>query len=116
MSNDNPYSSPETMPSRGTGPGGEVRIASFGILQTAKVMAVLYAIVSAIFVIPIALFMMAVGGASNNAAAGIGGAIGLLFAPILYGIAGFIGGIIACFFYNLVAGWVGGISVKLDRG
>jgi hypothetical protein len=116
---DNPYSSPATSPVRGTsqpGATGEVRIASFGVLQTAKVLAVLYFLITAIFCIPFGLFMMVAGGASNNAAAGIGGGIGLLFFPVIYAIGGFIGGIIACFFYNLVAGWVGGISVNLDRG
>ncbi len=40
------------------------------------------------------------------------GAIVLL--PILYGIVGFIGGMIYALLYNLVAGFVGGLELELE--
>ena len=45
--------------------------------------------------------------------AGIG-ALLAIFLPVLYAIAGFIGGIIAAFVYNLVATWTGGIEIALS--
>ena len=49
-----------------------------------------------------------------GAAAGAG--IGfLIFAPIMYGIMGFIGGLFYGFMYNVVAGMIGGIEMNFER-
>lgn len=52
---------------------------------------------------------------------GASGAVGMLFGlgsiillPIFYGVMGFIIGALAAFFYNLIAGWIGGLEVKVD--
>jgi VIT1/CCC1 family predicted Fe2+/Mn2+ transporter len=55
----------------------------------------------------------------HSFAFGIGGAIGMvIFAPILYGITGFIAGILGALIYNLAAGVVGGVQFefKYDEG
>jgi hypothetical protein len=44
---------------------------------------------------------------------GIGSVI--LF-PFLYGVLGFVGGIIAGWFYNIIAKWTGGIEMEFDGG
>jgi hypothetical protein len=81
------------------------RISSISPLQQGIVCGLLYAILSLIavpFLILAALF-------------GHGG-IGIMFAifiPIIYGIVGFIGGVIAAFIYNLVARWTGGLEIVL---
>ena len=42
-------------------------------------------------------------------------AIGLIVIfPILYAVAGFIGGIIFAFIYNVVSGIIGGIELEVD--
>ena len=41
------------------------------------------------------------------------GAIFAIFLPIVYGIGGFISGVISAFVYNLVAGWTGGLELTL---
>ena len=41
------------------------------------------------------------------------GAIFAIFLPVIYGIVGFISGVISAFVYNLVAGWTGGIELTL---
>jgi len=41
--------------------------------------------------------------------------VGLLIVPILYGVLGFIGGIISALIYNLVASWTGGIEVTMTH-
>jgi hypothetical protein len=52
------------------------------------------------------------GGQAFPAAFGLG-AIFIVLLPILYGVMGFIGGIIAALIYNLVAKWIGGIEVDV---
>ncbi len=45
----------------------------------------------------------------------LGMGLGLIvMAPIMYGVMGFIVGVIGAFFYNIVAGWVGGIEVEVE--
>jgi len=108
---DNPYASPTTAPSIPAA-AGTMRIRRIGVLQLAKIMAITYALISAIVVVPMMLFLMLAG--SSNSGAGVG-ILGLLFAPILYGIAGFIGRAVGAFVYNIVAGWFGGMEVDLVK-
>jgi hypothetical protein len=37
----------------------------------------------------------------------------VIFFPLLYGLIGFLGGLIGAAIYNAVAGWTGGIQVEL---
>lgn len=77
-------------------------------LQFGKLLAVVYALLSLIF-IPFMLI------ASSLAPDGSG--FGLLFVigmPVLYIIMGFIGGIIGAFFYNIAAKWVGGVELEIE--
>jgi hypothetical protein len=37
-----------------------------------------------------------------------------IFLPFFYGIFGFLGGIIFAWLYNVVAGWTGGVEVRVD--
>lgn len=93
------------------------QIKSFGILQTAKFMAVMYFIMSCIFVIPMALFALTVGfstGEQDGIVGSLLGGVGMLLIPIFYAIFGFIFVAIGCWVYNLVAGFVGGIEVDLE--
>ncbi|MCR6662525.1 MAG: hypothetical protein NVV60_05100 [Luteimonas sp.] len=43
-----------------------------------------------------------------------GGVFGLVLLPILYGVLGFIGGLIQAFIYNIAAGFVGGIRIETE--
>jgi len=55
----------------------------------------------------------------NTAAAhalGLGFGVGsIIFFPIVYGILGGILGALSALFYNIAAGWVGGLEVEVDR-
>lgn len=84
------------------------QIRRFGIGQTAKVIAVLYALMGLIF---LPFFLAAAAFAPREAGFGTGIALGL---PIIYGVAGFVFTAIACAIYNFVAGFVGGIEVELE--
>ena len=87
-------------------------------------MGVLYACLGLIF-LPICI-LAAIGGAFAQhaqrqsasvapaaAMAGIIFGIGL-FMPVIYGVMGFIFGIISAAIYNLVALWIGGIEVEVE--
>ena len=37
-----------------------------------------------------------------------------IFIPIIYGVMGFVFGIIMAAIYNLIAGWIGGIEVEVE--
>jgi len=88
------------------------QIKRFSVLQTSKVIAVIYVVMSAIFLIPIGLIMMMVG-SQNNVFPFMGGVMFFVM-PLIYGLFAFIGGIIFCFFYNLVAKRTGGIEVEVE--
>jgi hypothetical protein len=93
------------------------RIQRINVVKAATVAAVMYMIVIAIFVIP---FLLLVAFARVAAPAGLGdqnlgGALAVgLFAVLFYGVLGWIFTAIACATYNAVAGWIGGIEVKVE--
>lgn len=89
----------------------------FGVLQMAKVLGVIYFLMTAVFCIPFGLIVMLMGGiqGQEGAVGGAIGGIGMLFLPVLYGAVGFIGGAIFAALYNVVAGFVGGIEVEIEQ-
>jgi hypothetical protein len=112
------------------------RLRRFGVVRTATVVGLMYAVLVAIIVIPILLLVGVAGvqtdvgtggpavigepgsdlggGTSDVGALGVAGLllIGLL-AAILYGIVGWVLTAIVCLIYNLVARWTGGIEVQV---
>jgi hypothetical protein len=87
------------------------QIKSFGVLQTATVVAACYAIVSGLMSIPVALVTFASGGQQGSALIGI---FMLLAVPVLLAVGTFVGVAVMCFFYNLVASFVGGIEIEIE--
>ncbi|HJR16383.1 MAG TPA: DUF3566 domain-containing protein [Gemmatimonadales bacterium] len=83
------------------------QIRRFGVLQTAKVIGVLYALLGLVFV-PIFLIISMVSPRQEGIGAGLA-----LVMPILYGVLGFVFAAISCAIYNFVAGLVGGVEVEL---
>jgi hypothetical protein len=94
-------------------------------LQTCKMLGVLYACLGLIF-LPIFMLAGAAGafaqhaqgpGASSTApaaaVAGIMFGMGILM-PVIYGVMGFIGGVLGAAVYNLVARWIGGIELEVE--
>lgn len=98
---------------------GRTRIRRFGVLQTSLFVGALYAILTAVIFIPIALIVLAVGAATSGGEELLGGAVGMVvlavLAPIFYGLTGFIFTAIGCLVYNSLAGWIGGIEVELEN-
>lgn len=97
------------------------RIRRFGIIRTANVAALLYAIIILIVFIPVTL-IVAIAGPSiptaEDSTLGSGGALFVLFLgmviAIVYAIVGWIFTAIACALYNFVAGLTGGIEVQVE--
>lgn len=94
------------------------RIRRFGIVKTATMVAVLYMVGIAIFAIPFALFISAVGSAIPTGAGPSIDASGIIMFALLlivgYGIGTWVITAIACALYNLVARWVGGVEMQLE--
>jgi hypothetical protein len=81
------------------------RIASFKVVQSSKTIALLYTLLGLVLA-PFLIVASLLTGDGSGVVAG-------LFAPILYGVLGFVGSAIGFFCYNLVATRVGGIEVVL---
>jgi len=87
------------------------QIRSFGVLQTAKFIGTLYAAVSALFAVPIALIGVVVAAVTDKPG---GYAIVLVvFAPLVYGLMGFLVAALGAWAYNALAARIGGIEVEI---
>ena len=94
------------------------RIQRFNILKTSSVVAIMYMVIVAIFVVPIAVIALLAGVAIpvvGDRAGMLGGVLaGGIAAIFVNGLLGWVVTAIACAIYNLVAGWVGGIEVSVE--
>ena len=93
-------------------------IKRIGPLSCAKLSGLLYAVIGLLIGGVFSLAAMAGAFASETAgAAGIGAVIGVgavIVFPILYGLMGFVGTLIAAWLYNVAAGVVGGVEVDIQ--
>ncbi|HEV8397028.1 MAG TPA: hypothetical protein VGQ37_22255 [Vicinamibacterales bacterium] len=91
-----------------------------GPLSVAKNAAVLYAVLG--LIVGGMFSLAAVAGAFGSSdetgvAAGIAGLVGvgaIVIAPIFYACIGFVGALISCALYNVVASMVGGIELDVE--
>ena len=94
-----------------------VIIKRIGVVSAGKILGLLYALMGLIFGTIVSLIsliggvLFLKGAASVSAIFGIGA---IIYFPIMYGIMGFISGVIMAFLYNLIAGWIGGIEVETE--
>lgn len=98
-----------------------MQIRRIGVLSAAKIYAIVMAAIALVIMIPVALIMMVAGAAamSNSGAAGgfgLGvGLFGIILAPIMYGVMGFVIGALFALVYNVAAGFVGGVEMDLEN-
>ena len=101
------------------------RIRNINVVQWALVSALIYAafgLILGLFWIPFAAMMTVVGGGIMHGGGGGGGGMmgaglgffAIIVFPIMYFVIGFVVGIIFSALYNLVAGWTGGVEMKLE--
>ena len=92
------------------------RVSRFGVIKTATVVAVMYMLIVAVFVVPFLLFALVLGSATGYG--GTGGFAGILVFGLLaifgYGALGWVFTAIGAAIYNLAARWVGGIEVEIE--
>jgi hypothetical protein len=94
------------------------RLKRIAPLKAGIILAVFYALLS-LLAVP---FFMLMGSFAAAAAQQSGTdvpfgflfGVGAIFLPILYGVFGFIFGVIAAALYNLVAKWTGGLEFTLE--
>jgi hypothetical protein len=93
-----------------------VRIRRFGVIRTSNVAAVIYFILTAIFVIPFTLLAAATPMTFTDR---LGRTVSfelpwvlLLFVPFLYAGIGWLFTALACLIYNLAARWTGGVEFE----
>ena len=103
----------------------KLRIKKFDVLSVGKIYAVMMLIMMLLICIPYGLFIIAlslsgassIGGEGGLALGGGGVVAGLLVMiglPIVYGIIGFIAGIIGALIYNILSGMVGGVEIEVE--
>lgn len=92
------------------------RLRRIDPVQFALVSAIIYAVLALIIAVPAMFFMMAASSVSKEMMPMFfTGPLMIVVLPIMYGVAGFIGGIIFAALYNLVAGWTGGVEITLEN-
>ena len=103
----------------------ERRIKRIAPLQAGKMLGLLYACMGLIFLPFIALAALAAafaqqaqraqGGSAAPVAVATGLMIGFgIMLPVVYGVMGFVFGVIGAAIYNLIASWIGGIKVEVE--
>ena len=88
----------------------KIRIKRIAPLQSGKVLAAIYALVSLI-IVP---FLLIAAALSPKDSGGIPIVMAVAM-PVIYIVFGFIGGIIGACIYNLVAKCVGGMDIEVEQ-
>jgi hypothetical protein len=99
-----------------------MQLRRVGPLSCAKVAAVLYAAMGLIIGAVFSMIGLVGGLAASAAAEGASGAfMGVLFGvgaivllPLLYGVMGFVAGLLSAAIYNVAASRVGGVELELE--
>jgi len=93
-------------------------IKRVGPVSCAKIAATIYAVFGLLIGGVFSLVALAGGFASDASEfAGIGAMLGvaaIIVFPIFYGALGFVGTLVAAWFYNLAAGFVGGVEIEVQ--
>ena len=96
-------------------------VKRIGVMSSAKLSGMLYALIGLIigaFVSLVAVLGVAFGVSSESPFGALGGLIfgvaAVIALPILYGVIGFIAGLLMAALYNLVARIAGGLEIELQ--
>jgi hypothetical protein len=93
------------------------KIRRVGPLSVGTTLAAIYAAMG-LLLLPFLLIAGVLGALADEAGEAAGAGIVVvalaIFLPIIYGVFGFISGLIVGALYNLIAGWTGGIEVELS--
>jgi hypothetical protein len=87
----------------------QLRIRKIGAFSLAKIFGLLYAILSLILVVILAIMT-----ALSPARSFFLSSLYIVFLPILYGIVGFISGLVIAGVYNFIAIQMGGVEIEAE--
>ena len=95
----------------------EVEIFRVEPIQAGKLTGLLY-VVGSLFMIPFLLLGGLAGAMApqQNGGGAVPAVVMFVVAaiiPVIYGVLGFVAGIVMAFVYNLAAGWIGGFRISL---
>jgi hypothetical protein len=103
----------------------KVQIKRMGVFSCAKIYSITLAAMGLIIGVIYGLIFMVIGGAvmagggrDSGMAGGSSIVIGLVMMiaiPVMYGLIGFIGGIIGALVYNVASGIVGGLELEIEN-
>lgn len=91
-------------------------VRKVGAVSLGKIMGIIYAVFGLIFGAIVSIISL-LGAASAEGSGAFGAMMGvgaIIIVPIVYGVMGFIAGIITALIYNVAAGWVGGINLEVE--
>ena len=80
-------------------------------LRAGIVLGTLYAFLGVVL-FPFFLLFTLLAGHAGGMPAAFGGALMAVLIPVIYGVMGFIGGVISALLYNLIARWTGGLEFE----
>lgn len=92
-------------------------LTKIGVLSLGKIFGAVYAVIGLILGVIITLTSLGMDSMMGTEGAFAGmqlGAGAIIIFPIIYGIMGFIGGIISAFIFNLVTRFTGGLEVEVE--
>ncbi len=92
------------------------RLKHVAPLQLGKILGIMYGAIG-LLIVPIFIVMALVSSQMPEGQGGPFAAFGIGFAvaaPVIYGVMGFVSGVLGAAFYNLIARWVGGIEVVVE--
>lgn len=91
-----------------------MKLTKVGVLSAGKVFGFLYGLLGLIFGGFASLFSLLAATSDTGAAGLLFGAGAIFLLPILYGIFGFLFGMIIAALYNLTANFTGGIEIEVS--
>ncbi len=93
-----------------------VKLRRVGVLSVGKICGILGVIIGLIVGVGYAIAFAIAGAVSGNVPfGGLLGAFAIVAFPVMYGVIGFLGGVIDAFLYNIIAGWIGGIELHFEE-
>ena len=95
------------------------RIRRFGVIRTANLAAIVYLLVTLVFVLPFVLILAAAGPMEFTDQFGRTASVDfspvfLLLVPFVYAVIGWIITALFCLLYNLAAAITGGVEIQLE--
>jgi len=88
----------------------KIKLKKIEPLKAGYVSGLLYLLISVIIIVPFTLLGSIVGTKEN-----VLGMFVVIIIPIIYGIVGFLGGLITAALYNFVAKNIGGLEIEVEK-